>query len=121
MSERKIYRNPKEGTGTKHQGYSLAEILDPSRITRLSFPCEPAPEELEELHILEDMRTCDGKTVDAYFKELGELVHGLSQDCDDAMASVFMIDSLGPLVEKKDVKKKIRKWHLPSKEYMESK
>lgn len=44
--------------------YSLAEILDPSRITRLSFPCEPAPEELEELHRLYmnmDMRTCDGK------------------------------------------------------------
>lgn len=32
----------------KHQGYTLAEILDLSLITRLSFPCEPAPEELEE-------------------------------------------------------------------------
>lgn len=88
--------------------YSLAEILDPSRITRLSFQCEPAPEELEELHRLYmnmDMRTCDGKTVDAYLKELKELTHAPSKDCDDAMASVFMIDSLGPLVEKKDVKK----------------
>lgn len=88
--------------------YSLAEILDPSRITRLSFQCEPAPEELEELHRLYmnmDMRTCDGKTVDAYLKELKELPHAPSKDCDDAMASVFMIDSLGPLVEKKDVKK----------------
>lgn len=88
--------------------YSLADVLDPSRITRLSFPCEPAPEELEELHRLYmnmDMRTCDGKTVDAYLKELKELTHAPSKDCDDAMASVFMIDSLGPLVEKKDVKK----------------
>lgn len=52
-----------------------------------------------------DMRTCDGKTVDTYLKELKELAHAPSKDCDDAMASVFMIDSLGPLVEKKDVKK----------------
>jgi len=92
----------------KHTGYSIAEILDPSRITRLSFPCEPAPEELEEFHRLfmnMDMRTCDGKTVDAYLKELKELTHAPSKDCDDAMASVFMIDSLGPLMEKKDVKK----------------
>ena len=88
--------------------YSLAEILDPSRITRLSFQCEPAPEELEELHRLYmnmDMRTCDGKPVDAYLKELKKLTHAPSKDCDDAMASVFMIASLGPLVEKKDVKK----------------
>lgn len=92
----------------KHTRYSLAEILDPSRITRLSFPCEPAPEELEAFHKLfmnMDMRTCDGKTVDAYLKELKELAHAPSKDCDDAMASVFMIDSLGPLMEKKDVKK----------------
>lgn len=92
----------------KHTGYSLAEVLDSSRITRLSFPCEPAPEELEELHRLfmnMDMRTCDGRTVDAYLKELGEVVHAPSKDGDDAMASVFMIDSLGPLVEKKDAKK----------------
>lgn len=88
--------------------YSLAEVLDPSRITRLSFPCEPAPEELEELHRLYmnmDMRTCDGKTVDAYLKELKDLAHGPSKDGDDAMASVFIIDSIGPLTEKKDVKK----------------
>jgi len=90
--------------------YSLAEILDPSRITRLSFPCEPAPEELEELHRLYmnmDMRTCDGKTVDAYLKELKELTHAPSKDCDDAMASIFMLDSLGPLMEKNDVKKNL--------------
>lgn len=90
--------------------YSLAEILDPSRITRLSFLCEPAPEELEELHRLYmnmDMRTCDGKTVDAYLKELKELTHAPSKDCDDAMASIFMLDSLGPLMEKNDVKKNL--------------
>lgn len=65
----------------KHQGYTLAEILDLSLITRLSFPCEPAPEELEEYHRLfmnMDMRTCDGKTVDAYFKELGEVAHAVA-------------------------------------------
>lgn len=98
----------------KHQGYTLAEMLDlveilnPSRITRLSFPYEPAPEELEELHRLYmnmDMRTCDGKTVDAYLKELGEVAHAPFKDGDDAMAMVFMIDSLGTLVEKIDVKK----------------
>lgn len=89
--------------------YSIAEILDPSRITRLSLSGEPAPEELEAYHKLfmnMDMRTCDGKTVDAYLKELREVAHHApSKDCDDAMASVFMIDSLGPLMEKKDVKK----------------
>jgi len=88
--------------------YSLAEILDPSRITRLSFQCEPAPEELEEIRRLflnMDIRTCDVKTLEEYNKALGDLVHEPSKDCDDAMASVFMIDSLGPLMEKKDVKK----------------
>lgn len=92
----------------KHLGFSIAEVLDPSRITRLSFPCEPAPEELEAFHRLVlnmDMRACDGKTLDAYLKELGELAHVPSMDGDDAMASVFMIDSIGPLTEKKDVKK----------------
>ena len=103
----------KLGTGLKmkdkkHTGYSLAEILDPSRITRLSFQCEPAPEELEAFHKLfmnMDMRTCDGKTVDAYLKELKELAHSSPKDGDDAMASVFMLDSLGPLMEKNNVKK----------------
>lgn len=103
----------KLGTGLKmedkkHTGYSLAEILDPSRITRLSFPCEPAPEELEAFHKLfmnMDMRTCDGKTVDAYLKELKELAHAPSKDGDDAMASILMLDSLGPLMEKNNVKK----------------
>ena len=32
--------------------YSIAEILDPSRITRLSLSGEPAPEELEAFHKL---------------------------------------------------------------------
>ena len=99
MSEQlKIHHNPKEGTGTKHQRYSLAEILDPSRITRLSFPCEPAPEELEELHILEDMQTCDGKTLGAYLKELGNIARPLSKDGDDAMTFTFILDSIGQLM-----------------------
>lgn len=92
----------------KHMGFSIAEVLDPSRITRLSFPCEPATEEIEAFHRLvmnTDMRTCDGKTVGACLKELGELAHAPSKDGDDAMASIFMLDSLGPLMEKNDVKK----------------
>ena len=103
----------KLGTGLKMKdkkptGYSIAEVLDPSRITRLSLQCKPAPEELEEIHRLfmnMDVRTCDGKALDAYLKELGEVIHTPSKDGDDAMASVFMLDSLGPLMEKKDVKK----------------
>ena len=96
---------------TKHQGYTLAEILDPSRITRLSFPCEPALEELEAVHKLllnMNILTCDGKTVDVYFKELGEMAHAPSKDGDDAMASTFMLDSLGSLMEKTNVKKNNR-------------
>lgn len=92
----------------KYAGYSIAEVLDPSRITWLSIPCEPAPEELEAFHSLfmnMDVRACVGETVDAYLKELGEVIHAPSKDGDDAVASVFMLDSLGPLMEKNNVKK----------------
>lgn len=92
----------------KHTGYSITELLDPSRITRLSFPCEPTHLEFEEIRRLflnMDMRTCDGKTVGAYLKELGKVAHTPSKDCDDTMASIFMLDSLGPLMEKNNVKK----------------
>lgn len=92
----------------KHMGYSITELLDPSRITRLSFPCESTHLEFEEIRRLflnMDMRTCDGKTVDAYLKELKELAHAPSKDGDDAMASILMLDSLGPLMEKNNVKK----------------
>ena len=84
--------------------YSLAEVLDPSRITRLSVPCKPAPEELEEIHRLfmnMDVRTCDGKALDAYLKELGEVTHAPSKDGDDAKASIFLLDSISAL---KDIK-----------------
>ena len=77
-------------------------MLEPSRITRLAVSCEPAPEELEEFHRLfmnMDIRTCDRKTVDAYLKELGNMAHGLSKDGDESRASIFMLDSLGPLME----------------------
>ena len=39
-------------------------------------------------------------------KELGNVAHSASKDGDDAMASIFMLDSLGPLMEKNNVKKK---------------
>lgn len=46
------------------------------------------------------------KTLDEYLKELGNVAHSASKDGDDAMASIFMLDSLGPLMEKNNVKKK---------------
>lgn len=103
----------KLGTGLKMKdkkptGYSIAEVLDPSRITRLSFPCEPSPEELEAFHKLfmnMDVRTCDGKALDTYLKELEGVIHAPAKDGEDAMATVFMLDSLGPLMEKNNVKK----------------
>lgn len=70
--------------------------------------CGPTHLELEEIRRLflnMDMRTCDVKTLEEYTKALGDLAHGPSKDGDDAMASVFIIDSIGPLTEKKDVKK----------------
>ena len=50
--------------------------------------------------IMADLK--DGMSVEDALKAIWDL---RSKDCDDAMALVFMIDSLGPLVEKKDVKK----------------
>lgn len=78
--------------------YSLAEVLDPSRITRLSFPCEPATEELETF-----MNMGDGKTLGAYLKELDELIHAHSKDEDNAMTFTFILDSLGPQMKKNNV------------------
>lgn len=49
----------------------------------------------------------DGETLDAYLKELVNVAHSTSKDGDDAMASTFMLDSLGPLIEKTNVKKKM--------------
>jgi len=91
-------------------GLPLADVLDLRHKTNLAFYAKigPTPEELEEIRRLflnMDIRTCDVKTLEEYNKALGDLVHEPSKDCDDAMASVFMIDSLGPLMEKKDVKK----------------
>jgi hypothetical protein len=93
----------------KPQGYSLAEILDPSRITRFSVSCEPTPEELEAVDKLLmnlGIRTCDAKSLEEYDRALGGLLNGASMDGDDAMASTFMLDSLGPLTDKNNVKKK---------------
>lgn len=73
----------------KHQGYTLAEIF-------------------HRLFMNMDMRTCDGKTVDAYLKELGEVAHASSKDGDDAMAFTSMLDSLGSLTDKNNVKKNNR-------------
>lgn len=86
----------------QHQGFSIAEILDPSRITRLAASCEPASEELEAVDKLLmnlDIRTCDAKALEDYDRALGGLLHGASKDDDDARASIFMLDSLGPLME----------------------
>ena len=58
----------------KQQGYSLAEILDPSRITRLVVSCEPTSEEIEavdKLFMNLDIRTCDAKSLEEYVRALG--------------------------------------------------
>ena len=39
-------------------------------------------------------------TLDEYLKKLGKVAHSPSKDGDDAMASIFMLDSLGPLMKK---------------------
>ncbi len=88
----------------------VADALDLHKKTDLVAyaKCGPTHLELEEVRRLferMEMRPSDVTTLEENLKALGELSHGLSKDCDDAMASVFMIDSLGPLVEKKDVKK----------------
>jgi hypothetical protein len=46
------------------------------------------------------------KTLDAYLKELGELVHAPSKDGDDTMDFIIMLDSIGPLTEKSNVNQK---------------
>ena len=82
------------------KAYSLKEVLDRSRITRLSFPYEPAPEELDEFHRLVmnmDMRTCDGKPLDAYLKELSEVVHTPYNNDDSTRSTTFILDSTGAL------------------------
>ena len=87
----------------KHQGYSIADILDPSRITRLYSSCEPAYEEIDavdKLFMNLDIRTCDAKALEDYDRALGGLLHVASKDGDDARASMFIMDSLGPLMEK---------------------
>lgn len=87
---------------TKHQGYSIAEILDPSRITRLDVSYEPPVEKLEavdKLFMNLDIRTCDAKSLEEYDRALGGLLNGASKDGDDARASIFMLDSLGTLME----------------------
>ena len=43
-----------------------------------------------------------GMSVEDALKAIRDL---RSKDCDDAMASIFMLDSFGPLMEKNDVKK----------------
>lgn len=88
----------------------VADALDLHKKTDLVAyaKCGPTHLELEEVRRLferMEMRPSDVTTLEENLKALGELSHAPSKDCDDAMASVFMIDSLGPLVEKKDVKK----------------
>ena len=86
----------------QHQVYSIAEILDPSRVTRLDVSCKPTSEALEAVHRLFmnlDIRTCDAKSLEEYDRALGGLLHGASKDDDDAKASIFILDSLGPLME----------------------
>lgn len=70
--------------------------------------CGPTHLELEEVRRLferMELRPSDVKTLEETLKALREMTHAPSKDCDDTMASVFLIDSLEPLVEKKDVKK----------------
>ena len=84
------------------QGYSITDMLDPSRINRLAVSCEPSAEELEavrKVFMNLDIRTCDAKSLEEYDRALGGLLHGASKDDDDAMASMFMLESLGPLME----------------------
>jgi hypothetical protein len=83
--------------------FSLAELLDLSKSIHLPSPCEPVLEEIEESYKLAmnvDMRASDGKTLDAYLKELKNIVRPLSKDGDNTMATIFILDSLGPLAEK---------------------
>lgn len=47
-----------------------------------------------------------GKTLDAYLKDLGELVRPLSKYDDDTMAFILILDSIGPLSEKPNVNQK---------------
>lgn len=47
-----------------------------------------------------------GKTLDAYLKDLRELVHPPSKDGDDTMAFILILDSIGPLSEKPNVNQK---------------
>lgn len=44
------------------------------------------------------------KPLDAYLKDLGELIHYPSKDGDDTMAFIVMLDSIGPLSEKPNVR-----------------
>ena len=63
----------------KQQGYTLAEILDPSRITRFSVSCEPAPEEFEAVNKLLmnlNIQTCDAKSLEEYDRALEGLLNG---------------------------------------------
>ncbi len=70
--------------------------------------CGPTHLELEEVRRLferMELKPSDVKTVAENLKALEGVVHSHPKDGDDAMASVFMLDSLGPLMEKDNVKK----------------
>lgn len=72
--------------------------------------CGPTHLELEEVRRLfkrMQLRPSDVKTLEENLKALGEMAHTPSKDGDDAMAAVFMMDSIGLLTEKKDVKKNL--------------
>ena len=69
---------------------------------QLYVSCDLASEELEaidKLFMNLDIRTCDAKSLEEYDRALGELLNKASKDDDDAKASIFILDSLGPLKE----------------------
>ena len=70
--------------------------------------CGPTHLEIEEVRRLferMELQPSDGKTLAENLKALEGVVHSPPKDGEDAMASVFMLDSLGPLMEKNNVKK----------------
>lgn len=70
--------------------------------------CGPTHLEIEEVRRLferMELRPSNVKTLAENLKALEGVIHAPSKDGEDAMASVFMLDSLGPLMEKNNVKK----------------
>lgn len=70
--------------------------------------CGPTHLEIEEVRRLferMEMRPSGVKTLAENLKVLEGVIHAPAKDGEDAMATVFMLDSLGPLMEKDNVKK----------------